>query len=304
MSPQDMAKGSVTDRQAHRGRWVPMLLAAVLVFLCGFFALLVYVTGVGAQGFMPAQISASYYSPKDLVGNLGGMPVRIDRRIVNLVEYDGDPGWGEKRQGPPPERTHTSRIASFGFQVRFPDMRSLDEPDVRADYDRYHPTTPTTEYGLKEKNPWLMGDVASGSRYPGHGFLDRRFWGNDGIPVGKGYKREPSPIQGLELYVLGGIDPSSGIPWRYESSWGDVYVHRNLEGKVTTYIACSYRRNAAPTICSQTWSMEDNDLGIKVTLTYRHGLVLQWQDIQTKVSGFVSSWLDHVALKASAQIAH
>jgi hypothetical protein len=221
------------------------------------------------------------------------MPVRIDRHIVRLVEYDGDPGWGEKRQGPPTERTHASRLASFGFYVRYPDMRSLDEPEMRSDFERYHPTTASTEYGLKEKNPWLRGGIQSGSSYPGHGFLDREFWGTERTPVRQGYVPEPSPVKVLELYIASGANAHTGEPWRYQAGNNDTYVHRDPQGKVTTIIRCGYLRGTPrPTWCEQTWSMERHGLGMVVNVMYRHGLLPQWQDIQTKVSQFILNFKD------------
>lgn len=282
--------------RARRGRWVIGLLAAMLILFGGFLALIAYVSGVGARGFMPPPMAAAYHTPKDLVGDLGGMPVRIDRHIVRLVEYDGDPGWGEKRKGPPPERTHASRLASFGFYVRYPDMRSLDEPEMRADFERYHPIMKPIEYGLRDTNPWLDGGIQSGSSYPGHGFLDRRFWGTDRMPVGKGYVTEPSPIKGLELYVASGNHPYSGTPLRYEAGLNDVYVHRSPKGNVTTYIRCGYQSaTQRPTWCEQTWSMESDGYGMKVNVMYRHGLLPQWQDIQAKVSQFILNFNDPTA---------
>lgn len=285
---------NTNPHRPRRGRWVIGLLAAMLLVFGGFLALMAYVTGVGAQGFMPPQMAAAYHTPQDLVGDLGGMPVRIDRHIVRLVEYDGDPGWGPPRKGPPPERTHASRLASFSFRVRYPDMRSLDEPEMRADFERYHPIMKPVEYGLSEINPWLRGGIQSGSSYPGHGFLDRQFWGTDRIPVGEGFAPEPTPIKGLELFVRSGNHLHSGAPLRYETTGGgDTYVHRDPNGRVTTYIRCVYRSGTEQLVlCEQTWSMESHDLGMVVNVMYRPGLLPQWQDIQTKVSQFVLDFKD------------
>lgn len=266
----------------------------MLLVFGGFLALMAYVSGVGARGFIPPQMAAAYNTPQDLVGDLGGMPVRIDRHIVRLVEYDGDPGWGDARKGPPPERTHASRLASFSFRVRYPDMRSLDEPEIRDDFERYHPIMKPMEYGLREINPWLRGGIQSGSSYPGHGFLDRQFWGIDRIPVGEGFVPEPTPIKGLELFIRSGNDPHSGAPLRYETTGGgDTYVHRDPKGRVTTYIRCVYRSGTEQLVlCEQTWSMESHDLGMVVNVMYRPGLLPQWQDIQTKVSQFILGFKD------------
>jgi hypothetical protein len=300
MNHEDQTEKRETVRPARRGLWVLVLLAAMLVLFGGFLALMAYVSGAASQGFMPPQMAAAYRIPKDLVGDLGGMPVRIDRHIVRLVEYDGDPGWGEKRKGPPPERTHASRLASFGFYVRYPDMRSLNEPEMRDDFERYHPTTASTEYGIKEKNPWLDGGIQSGASYPGRGFLDRLYAASllnpDQQPGISQFVPQPSPVKGLELYVLSGTDPLTGNAWRYERSWSDRYVHRDRQGKATTYIRCSYQTaTRRPTSCTHEWSMEEHGLSMVVSVNYRHGLLPQWQDIQTKVSDFVLKWQDPTA---------
>jgi len=225
--------------------------------------------------------------------------VRIDRHIVRLVEYDGDPGWGPPRKGPPPERTHASRLASFGFHVRYPDMRSLDEAEMRADYERYHPIMVPMEYGLKDKDPWLDGGISSGNRYPGLGFLDRRsadLLDPAQQSTSEKFVFEPTPIKGLELYVRSGKHPHSGEPLRYTTFGNDTYIHRTPQGKVTTYIRCGYRAGTQQLAwCEQTWSMESRGLGIKVDVMYRPGLLPQWQDIQTKVSQFILNWRDPTA---------
>lgn len=268
----------------------------MLILFGGFLALMAYVSGVGAQGFMPPQMTAAYNTPQDLVGDLGGMPVRLDPHIVRLVEYDGDPGWGEKRKGPPPERTHASRLKSFGFYVRYPDMRSLNEPEMREDYERYHPIMKPMEYGLRDKEPWLDGGIQSGSSYPGHGFLDRLYAAlldpAQQSTLGA-YLPEPTSIKGLDLFIHSGSDPYSGAPLRYEAGRNDTYVRRSREGKVTTYIRCGYQSTTQrPTWCEQTWSMELHGLGMEVNVMYRHGLLPHWQDIQAKVSQFILDFKD------------
>jgi hypothetical protein len=285
------------------GRWVVVLIVTLLIIFGGFFALLARVMGVGMHGFMPPEMAAAYHTPKDVVGDLGGMPVRIDRHIVRYVEYDGDPGWGEKRKGPPPERTHASRLNSFGFYVRYPDMGSLDKPELRADFDRYHPNMTPMEYGLRDKDPWLDGGIQSGSRYPGHGFLDRLYEGTIPNPDQQSIMDqmipEPSSIKGLELFVARGNAPATGKPWRYEGT-GDIYIHHDRKGKVTTYIRCSYLRGTQRySLCTQEWSMEKHGVNIDVSVTYVPLYLPQWQNIQAKVSQFVLNFRDDKVTDAS-----
>lgn len=295
---------SQTTQARQSRRWVLAFLAGMLVLLGGFLSLMVSVAGARAQAFMPPEMAAAFKTPKDVVGDLGGMPVLIDRRIVRLVEYDGDPGWGEKREAPPPERNHTSRLKSFGFYVRFPDMKSLDNPELLVDFERHHPTAVPMEQGLRDQNPWLDGGVQSGSSYPGNGFLNRLYEGTilnpDLQPIGAQLVPEPSPVEGLELFIPRGNEPSTGRPWRYERSWGDRYIHRDGRGNTTTYIRCSYRRGTKrPTSCIQEWSMETYGLRIVISVSYAHALLPKWQEIQNKVSQFVLNFKDSKAADTS-----
>ncbi|MBA1330052.1 hypothetical protein QQ73_02300, partial [Candidatus Endoriftia persephone str. Guaymas] len=64
------------------------------------------------RGFEPAEMAAVHYRQKTLRANLGGMLVAIPWYFAEYVEYDGDPGFGEKRKGPRPVRTPESKVRS------------------------------------------------------------------------------------------------------------------------------------------------------------------------------------------------
>lgn len=282
-----------TTPTKRRGRWVILFLVSLVALLVGVLVLLIYITGVGANGFMPPQMAAAYYTPKDVVGDLGGMPVTIARHMPQFVEYDGDPGWGAKRKGPPPERTHASKLASFGFDVRYPDMATLSTAELWHEFEKKP---------LYQHN-WIRVSVESGSSYPGHGFLDRLFWRDMKEPYRDYalYKPVPSSVKGLELFVASGINRHTGQPWRYEYSGGDMYIHRNQQGKVTTYISCTFRSGLQRySICAQNWSMEKYDLEVDLTASYAPNLLPQWQDIQAHVSRFVLDFKDPQALPTKA----
>ena len=100
------------------------------------------------------------------IGNLGGVPVDLPKNLVHLVEYDGDPAWGEKREGSKPTRSYDSKINSFGFDMRYTDNTILDKSNksLKHAYD-------------EEKNlpnsPWVSVNVTSGNRYYGAGGIHR-----------------------------------------------------------------------------------------------------------------------------------
>lgn len=76
---------TATTRSPRHGRWVVVVLATVLILFVGLLVLFAHVAGAGAQGFMSPQMAAAYPTPKDVVGDLGGMPVRIARHIPYLA---------------------------------------------------------------------------------------------------------------------------------------------------------------------------------------------------------------------------
>ncbi|OYU41539.1 MAG: hypothetical protein CFE44_29200, partial [Burkholderiales bacterium PBB4] len=164
------------------------------------------------------------YTPRDVIGDLGGMKVTIPSYVAELVEYDGDPGWSAKRDGPRPTRSHSSKLNSFGYEVRYPDMATLSSPELRADFEKKQ----------MYQHPWVTISVQSGSRYPGHGFLTRRY--NATIPnpdqqsIHRQYEALPSPVKGLELFAKRGVNPNTGIGQRYEGADGDIFVGRNHRG--------------------------------------------------------------------------
>lgn len=47
---------------------------------------------------------------KYAIGDLGGVSVNLPREFVELIEYDGDPSWGEKIVGKKPERTYNKSL--------------------------------------------------------------------------------------------------------------------------------------------------------------------------------------------------
>lgn len=256
----------------------------VLLCIAAWFKL----ASLWVGGFQPPEMAAAQYSSKDVVGNLGGLPVRLPHYAVHLVEFDGEPSWGKSKNSAP--RTDATGIKSFGFYTRYPDMQMIDS--YATEKEQKSQSIYTTM--------WLSVGVTSGEIYPKDGFLDRRFsclvpstapprcntvwWGND-------YERLPKPEHSLTVYALKGVEPKSGQPAREDKTFAnDVFVAKDKQGRVRTYISCSnVGHEAAP--CGHDFSMEYDGMHALVYLKYRRGLLPHWQDIQTKVTqamlGFV-----------------
>ncbi len=244
----------------------------------GLFWLWVKVVNASLWGFQPREMALAQYTPRDVVGDLGGMKVTIPRHMAEYVEYDGDPTWGEKRKGPPPVRTHESRLKSFGFDVRYPDMAGLSSSEMRQDKKTrsLHETT------------WIGVGIGSGENYPGDGFMDR--WARATLETAErkhwfnNYEKLPQPEYGMEVWVVKGIDPQTGRAYREHQSAKDIFIHRGENGSVRTRISCSNRPYPSGQPCSHAWSLEQEGVHAEVYVRYRRGLLPHSQDIQRKVT--------------------
>lgn len=271
------------------GRFILWLLVAMLACMAWFFfALLLRAPNPlvpRPHPFQPPEMAAVQYAKADMAGNLGGIPVTIPQHFANYVEYEGDPRWGEKRKGPVPERTHESRLTSFGFKVRLPDMAGLSSREMWKDKGSY------TIYNT----PWIRVGLKAGNIYSGDGFLDRRAsylerWKFDESNTLAWERYEPTGelSHGLTVYVPTGTDPKTQRPYREGLYAEDVFLNRTADGKVNTYINCSNRlHEAAP--CQQSFSMEPG-MQAAVYVSYRRGLLPQWRQIQTDVSRLIWSF--------------
>ncbi len=246
--------------------------------------------GAFAWGFQPPAMAAAQYSPTDVIGDLGGMPVKISRHVAEYVEYEGDPGWSGPRKGPPPVRTYASRLESFGFEVRYPDMAMLLTEEMWADQRSYN----------IYNTPWMTAGVLSGKSYPGRGFMNRPHVSDGnlkGIDWWDTYEEiKPGPY-GLVEYRVSGKDPRTGNPARDAPDTDVIYLYRDRAGNVTTRIVCSnVPHEAAP--CSQRWDLGENGVSAELRVQYRRGLLEHWSSIQQKVTQVVLGFGSYLSPQA------
>lgn len=269
----------------NRWRWMHWLLWFLLLIAAGLFWLWVKVTEPYLWGFGPREMALAQYTPKDVVGDLGGMKVTIPRHIPELVEYNGDPSWGEKRKGPRPERTHDSKLMSFGFYVRYPDMATLSSPEMRAD-----------KKAQKDfETMWVRVGVRTGEIYPRDAAMDSRTRYTIEVPAAtrfpwtNHYTQVPQKEHGLTVYTLQDINPKTGKPAREDRDAEDVYIARNAKGQVTTFIECDTQFRHSMT-CQHNFSMEYDGVKALIVVYYRPELRAHWRDIQAKVTRVILSF--------------
>lgn len=266
-------------------KWLKRILWAVSAFMAiVFIAYLFFFKTLVAipNPFEPPEMAAAKYAPRDVVGDLGGVPVSIPRHFANYVQYEGDPSWGEKRQGPKPERTHQSKLVSFGYHTRFPDMAGESSVELIQDKRSYSPAT----------TPWISVGIRTGSIYPGDGFLDR--WTHARVETPNtilkymNYEQLPTKEYGLTAYAAAGIDPKTSKPYREDPDAKDVWVSRDKSGRVTTTIQCSNRHVPAPP-CTHDFSMEP-EMHAEVVVSYRRSQLANWREIQEAVKQQILSF--------------
>lgn len=213
------------------------------------------------------------------IGDLGGTPVDLPKSLVHLVEYDGDPAWGKKREGPKPTRSYDSKINSFGFDVRYTDNTMLDKSnkEIKRAYDE--------EKNLPD-SPWVSVNVSSGDRYHGAGGIHRMGDGtisaSDVHPVYR-YAKLDNDQYGLEVYAPPGIDPKTNKSWREDIDAEDVFIQRDDMGQITTYIKCSNRAVPSPP-CQHLFDSEPQ-MALDLSVQYSRHNLADWQQIEQVVRG-------------------
>ncbi|WP_084085114.1 hypothetical protein [Cupriavidus sp. USMAA2-4] len=291
-----------------------------LVLLVGVFsvkwmyAMAQFSQGGGSPLFPPEMNAVRDAKTAFVIGDLGGVPVRIPHHFANYVEYDGDPGFGEKRKGPPPPRTYQSRLSSFGFMVRFPDMAGRSSPELWKDYENY--SDPYWKGYYDSISPWIDVGLSSGERYPGDGFLEYavdaklRFDAErDGYPAlaVKNYAEVPGLEHGLTVYAPPGTDPKTGKPYRQDDYAEDLFVHRGKDEKVDTYITCTNRNlpNLKFTVCDQYIDLAP-EMHTEIQIQYSRYWLPHWREIQRSVSdlvlGFKVDPLSTAPVSAASQL--
>lgn len=277
----DSKKQKPKKRSSLAWLWVLLL----LVGGAGYWAWNYQVAQQAMYGFQPPEMAMARYTPKDVIGDLGGLKVKIPRHYAEYVVYDGDPRFGEKREGPVPERTFNSRLRNFGMKVRFPEMIGLENMGLREDYRKNF---------LNPDGAWLSLTINSGDNYPGLGANARNgrakklweysdYWAYN-------FERLEEDVYGLEMYVVKGIDPKTGSPARESGDTKDVYIQRDASGHVHTYIDCG--RTSVPggiSPCSLEFGLEP-DAKVAVDVSFHPKLLPQWKEIQQSVHDLLLSF--------------
>lgn len=269
-------------------RWLKRIMATLLVIIVLLVAGSAIAFYVAMKPYL--QLASSWVFKENqngpVIGDLGGIPVSIPQPIARFVEYQDDPHFLDPRKGPKPTRTYQSKLRSFGFEVRFPDMVPLTEA-TREDKSKsniyntmwlgvgVHVASYHDELSLKR----LVDAIPA----PG------KIWVNDSVNpphVWKekhGYLRSPDLLHGLVVHEVQGYDEAERFKVPSNNGMGDynIYYHTNNKGKIDAYIKCNnIKHDAAP--CSHHFILPAAK-NTMIKIHYRIGLLPQWREIQDSV---------------------
>ncbi|WP_227687455.1 hypothetical protein [Psychrobacter fjordensis] len=216
-------------------------------------------------------------APANYIGDLGGLPVELPRNIVTFVAYNGDPTFGKKREGKKPTRSYESEINSFGFDLRYTDNTIFDKSNKSHKYaydkEQYLPN-----------DPWVSVRVSSGDKYHGVGAIHRIGDGTisaNGVDPVYTYEQLDNDQYGLEFYAPPGIDPKTDRPYREDRYAEDVFIQRDKNSQITTYIRCSNRDVPRPP-CIHNFDLEP-EMALYVNVQYSRHNITDWQQIEQVV---------------------
>jgi len=248
------------------------------LFFAAFVLFHFFAGGVGGFEFQSPKISHAKNPDKDVVGNLGGISVRIPKYYVEYVEYNSGSLFGDfSGKKEVAQRKFESELRSFGMDLWFPASHLSSE-----------------ERQLNRKEGYgIYAGVISGEYYPGPGSLRKRarvvlqpdrfpgdYWWNN-------YKRLPDKRYGLVAYIVSGKDPRTGEPARESDVTTDVYIHNRADGEIDSVIEC--RRTSVPegiASCDLLFSLEPL-ASVQISVDFPRDCLSDWREIK----GFVEQLL-------------
>ena len=255
----------------------------IALWLCTYLSILIYPVIAAAEEATPLEsiqiMSGNYRKGGGVgaIGHLGGVPVMIPKEFAYFVEYDGDPGFLEKRKGKKPERTFDSGIRSFGFEIRYPDMVPVNDKNWAEKRKENIYTslwlnvTVLSNANYQDRNPHRMAMLASSWLSNARRFHE--------------YKEQPKKVNDLTEYVPLGVDTSRrelNSKEFHDGSDRNIYIHYLGNRDVDTVIDCSNMNHAAAP-CEHRFGLEPG-MKASVNVSYRKGMLPYWREIQNGVT--------------------
>lgn len=264
---------------------IVLTLVAVILLLLAWVCIVLYVKRTSNHQLVDSWVfKENQFSP--IIGDLGGIPISIPPRVARFVEYESDPHFLEPREGDPLTRSSESKLRSFSFEVRFPDMVLLT-PEVWQEKRKSNMyNTMWLDIGISVKpyhDELSLRRILDGTVATTWDAIHSKGTPPDLWKDKHGYKRSPDPLFGLVVDEVYGYDEASRHKFPgVDMGDKNIYHHVDTQGNVDTYIECHNVKHDAA-LCDQNFvlSMAKNT---RVSVLYRIGLLPQWHEIQNAVT--------------------
>ncbi|WP_239373041.1 hypothetical protein [Snodgrassella gandavensis] len=229
----------------------------------------------------------------DSIGNLGGKPVSIPGGVVfTWVRYIGDPGdfdtskQAQKYQRPP--ITYQLPIEGFDFQYRLTDgavmsYREQTEEDYLRDNRTLIPQGKPFPWGhiivyniVKPNQPVNFNKAFINTQQS-----KKEVWHFD-------YIEQPQKVYGLTYFKANnGIDPSTNQPWQDNIAGPDIFISKNPQGEIKTYIKCDFTGEIQS--CSHGFYLDS--MRVIINISYDRIYLEKWRQTEKNIAGILDSWV-------------
>lgn len=215
---------------------------------------------------------------KTLTADLGGRKATIPIKYLGLLEFElRDPSPSITQ----PKSIELKKIGSFGFRLRPADMAVLDI----TTYPGHEGKTPANTDWIRvaiNSNKQCLGCSKEGLANYYNVLLSKIPYNRNDIA----YNAQPEKQFGLSVLLPEHID---GKLLGYKLGLDTGYYATDDKGRITTFIICSNAKyESAP--CTHVASLYP-DLALSIHLSYRRGLLGNWNFYEQSVKNLVYGFL-------------
>ena len=241
------------------------------------------------------------FTEPDIIAALGGRKVKMSPYRVRNVAYTDTPSPFSDEYGSYkyPEPSYENQLSAFGFDL---DYAKGKVRDVRNEGNFY-------EEERQSGTSWILAAVHNNT-HPLDKAADRydKFlnqWYFRKVDYYPDYRRRADKPYGLEAYYRPRINEKTGKPYEEtqypDSGWDDLFLERDAQGHIRTYIECTIKLDVPNPPCRQRVLVRENGLDIELVILHSRHLLHDWKRIEREamkvVYGFIAAAEADIAAK-------
>lgn len=241
------------------------------------------------------------FTEPDIIAALGGRKVKMSPYRVRNVAYTDTPSPFSDEYGSYkyPEPSYENQLSVFGFDLDYAKGRVRDVRNEGNFYEEERQSG-TSWVSVSVHNNTHPLDKAA-DRYDK--FLNQ--WYFRKVDYYPDYRRRADKPYGLEAYYRPRINEKTGKPYEEtqypDSGWDDLFLERDAQGHIRTYIECTIKLDVPNPPCSQRVLVRKNGLDIELAILHSRHLLHDWKRIEREamkvVYGFIAAAEADIAAK-------